>query len=123
MLVADGIANTPEELGYLFLKWYRNGYIYTPDYNLIVQRQYPKVRQEVVISDSEVAYEDTGKYEVALTITMNDPESICQAYYGNFLAPYYRSRSRYSYSTNKSYEVPLSWGYIDVSYYKGKYLP
>ena len=77
----------------------------------------------MVISDSEVAYEDTGKYEVALTITVNDPESICQAYYGNFLAPYYRSISRYSYSANKNYEVPLSWGYIDVNYYKGKYLP
>ena len=120
MLVADGIANTPEELKHLSLKWYRNGYDITYThryYNSIVQRQYPKVSQEVGIS-AEVSYEDTGRYEVALTIIVNDRESICQAYYGNFLAPY--SRIRYSYSNHKKYEVPLSWGYIDVSYYKGK---
>ena len=69
---------------------------------------------------SEVAYEETGRYEVALTIIVNDPESTCQAHYGQFLAPYITYRSRYT--PNKNYEVPLSWGYTDVSYYKSKYL-
>ena len=115
VLVADGIANSTEELEHLSFEWYRNGkYIYTPDYGSIVQRQYPTVSQELEITDSEVVYEETGRYEVALTIIVNDPESTCQAHYGQFLAPYR------SYRYGKV--VPLFWGYIDINYYKSKHL-
>ena len=115
MLVADGIAINNEELEHLSFNWYRNGRsIYTPYDNSVVQRQYPTISQELEITDSEVAYEETGRYEVALTITMNDPESTCRAHYGQFLAPYR------SYRYGKV--VPLSWGYIDINYYKSKHL-
>ena len=123
-LVANGIANNAEEFEHLSLKWYRNGrYIYFPNFNYrltIWQRQYPTVSQELKVTTnylkSEVVYEETGRYEVALTIYIYDPDSKCQAYYGRLLAPY---GARYR---DYDYEVPLSWGYIDVSYYKSNYV-
>ena len=126
-LVAGGIANNAEEFEHLSLKWYINGrYIYFPNYDYqltLRQRQYPTVSQELQVinndyynSDSEVGFEETGRYEVALTIYIYDPDSKCQVYYGQLLAPY---RARYR---DYDYEVPLSWGYIDVSYHKSKHL-
>ena len=122
-LVADGIANNAEEFEHLSLKWYRNGrYIYFRNFNYqfsIQQRQYPTVSQELKVTTnylkSEIIYEETGRYEVALTIYIYDPDSKCQAYYGQILAPYGARYRHYDY------EVPLSWGYIDVSYYKSKH--
>ena len=119
MLAANGMANNAEELKYLSLKWYRNGrYVYYSQYyKLNVQKQYPMVSQEINVTRSEVVYEETGRYEVALTIYIYDPDSKCQAYYGQLLAPYGDRYDNYDYD----YEVPLSWGYVDVSYYKSKH--
>ena len=117
-LVADGLANSAEELQHLSLEWYRNGkIIYFSNYYYrltLLQQQYPTISQELQAYSSEVVYEYTGRYEVALTIKsyVYDPDSNCQAYYGQLLAPY----ASYRYKP----EVPLSWGYIDVSYHKGK---
>jgi hypothetical protein len=119
VLVADGMANSAEEFEHLSLRWYRNGrYISVTSsyFKLIIrQRQYPTVSQEL---RSEVAYEKTGRYEVALTV---NPDSNCRAHFGQLLAPYCKS-CRYGYSTEEIYEVPVSWGYVDVSYYKSKHL-
>ena len=118
-LVADGLAKSTEELQYLSLEWYRNGkIIYFSNYfyqQTPLQQQYPIISQELQATSSEVDYEYTGRYEVALTIKpyVYDPGSNCLAYYGQILAPY---PSRYRYKP----KVPLSWGYIDVSYHKGK---
>ncbi len=119
-LVADGIASSAEEFEHLSLKWYKNGrYISHTHYNLVIPlRQYPTVSQELQLIKSEVAYEETGRYEVALTI---NSDSNCPAHFGQLLAPYCRT-CRYGYSTKENYEVPLSWGYIDVSYYRSKHL-
>jgi hypothetical protein len=116
-LVADGIASSAEEFEHLSLKWYKNGrHVSDIHYNLIIpQRQYPTVSQELQVTESDVAYEETGRYEVALTI---NSVSNCQAHFGQLLAPYC-TYCRYGYSTE--YEVPLSWGYIDVGYYKSKH--
>ena len=108
-LVADGLANSAEELKHLYLKWYRNGeyifYTYFYYYRLILRQwQYPIISQELQAISSEVGYEYTGRYEVALTIKsyVYDPDSNCQAYYDQLIAPYaFRYRKP---------EVPLSWG-------------
>ena len=120
MLMADGMANSAEELDHLSLQWYRNGrYIYDSQY-FSVERQYPTISQELQVTDnflkSAVVYEQTGRYEVALTIYIYDPDSKCQAYYSQLLAPYGARHRDYDY------EVPLSWAYIDVSYHKSKHL-
>jgi hypothetical protein len=121
MLVADGMANSAEEFEHLSLKWYRNGrYFLYPKFHYTSyvkqQRQYPTVRQELRFVESEITYEKTGRYEVALTI---NSDSNCRARFGQLLAPLYCSICGYS---EENYEVPLSWGYIDVSYYKSKHL-
>ena len=114
ILIADGMASNAEEIEHLSLNWYRNGrYIYK---RYSVRKQYPMISHELQFTKSELPYVVTGRYEVALTIYVNDPDSKCQAYFGQFLAPYRASHRDYDY------EVPLSWAYIDVSYHKSKHL-
>jgi hypothetical protein len=122
VLLADGIAYSAEELEHLSFRLYRNGrYVHIPQYyyDSIIQRHYPMISQKLQVTRSEVVYEETGRYEVAL-ITIHDHEYNCQAYYDQLLTPYCRTCSRYS--AEKKYDVPLSWAYIDVSYYKSKHL-
>ena len=116
-LVAEGIANSRKEFEHLSLLWYRNGGRVRSDFLGVVQRQYPIVSREFEIANnSEVVYEQTGRYEAVLTINLTrylgDSESNCQSLYNSqFLSP-----NRYIYST-----YPLSRGFIDVSYYKSKH--
>jgi hypothetical protein len=124
-LVANGMANSAEEFEHLSIKWYRNGRhfsypnFYYTSYGIKQQRQYPTIGQELRLFESEIAYEETGRYEAALTI---NSDSNCRAHFGQLLAPYCRPGC-YRYSlTQDNYEVPRSWGYIDVSYYKSKHL-
>ena len=80
MLVADGMANSTE-------LW--NLIIYLSDgtemedtftlHGIIMHGDvlYPTVSRELQVTKSEVVYEETGRYEVALTFY--DPDSNCQA--------------------------------------------
>ena len=120
-LVAEGVANSREEFEQLSLTWYRNG---GPgriggDFLDVIRRHYPTISQEFEIADSDVAYGETGRYEVALTVNLNDylgdPELTCQTLYNSqFLVPYENTYT-------SIYTLPLSWGFIDVNYYKSKH--
>ena len=119
-LVAEGIASSREEFEHLSLTWYRNGGRFGSDFLDVVRRRYPTISQEFEIANSEVAYVDTGWYEVVLTVNLNEylgnPESTCQALYDSqFLAPYVNTYT-------SIYTLPLSWGSTDVIYYQSKHL-
>ena len=118
-LVANGIANSREELEHLSLMWYRNGGgVSWSDFLDVVRRRYPTISQEFEIADSKVNYTDTGRYEVAMTVNLNeylgDPESSCPALYNSqILLPFLNTYT-------SIYTLPLSWGFIDVTYYESK---
>ena len=87
-----GIASTisREEFEHLSLRWYVNGGI-QGRFVEYEWRQYPTIGQRLMLTDpdSEVPYEFTGRYEMALTVNLNeylgDPDSTCQALYNSHL--------------------------------------
>ena len=122
-----GIAGTisREEFEHISLRWYVNRVSLSRSVEY-EWRQYPTIGQRLTITDpdSEVPYGFTGRYEIALTVNLNeylgDPHSTCQALYNShLLVPYRRYSNIYHTST---YSLPLSWGFIDVIY-NGKHLP
>ena len=99
MLVAELTGSGYEEFEpYLSYQWYINGYYAAP-----------------ILIDSNITYEETGRYEATFNFDINqfiygggDTSRTCRAFYrSQLLRPYSK--------------LPLSWGFIDIPYYKSKH--